>query len=1190
MERRYNRRNQNQVAAESQPAPVVTKNRFEILSEEESDEEGEVKQKIKPPPIVIKNKLKHEEIQKIINENARHGCKIKYNSNSVCIYTNEKSDWNLIKNDLTERKVEYHTYTDKSEKTHGFVIKGLDNDPTPDEIKENIETHNISVIKIFKMNGTKRPLFLVITKSDITLNILKNKINYITNIKVTWERHQKRKKITQCHRCQRWGHSTSNCNMRARCLKCGEEHWTKECTKNKEIPAKCANCGGDHPANSEKCRVYVRKLEEKETRQKEKKPTAYTLRKEDFPPLTKETPQGTPTWVNKEQTPTEIFNNKPTTGIFITEKDIDIMILTETKLQQTDKLKIKNYKTYRQDREGPRGGGVAILVKENVPHTPIGSLKSNIENYAIKTVNDITIVGAYNRPLNHMTDRDLANLIKTNRKVIIAGDLNARHTDWNCHRNNKNGNTLKKFTEKHNAIIHYPDSPTHYPENNGTPTTIDIIINKNIITPIKPISLPELDSDHNPVVFELPPHSRNERTTAFVNLKHTDWERYRRDLDKLITINNKIRNPEEVEHEVTKLTRAITKAKAKNTRTEVLKQDKIPNNIKILIKNKNELRKKWQITGDPELKREYNKYKKSVDEKIKNHRNEQWTKLIETLKAQDGSLWKLTKRLRRTFHSIPALTTGTQTHYTDKEKARVLANAFETVHKIDTTNNTEEQKEIANKVTEAIAQKITINKKQYEKLITNPNELKEIIKKLPKNKAPGPDQIGNQLIKNLSRKAVVQLMYIINAIIKYQHYPSKWKIAEIIPIIKPNKDETKPDSYRPISLLPSISKVTEKVILNRLEKLDKKLRLTPDEQFGFRQNHSTTQQVGRIVTDVTRHFNRGHVTAMLLLDIQKAFDRVWIDGLLYKLIDRGTPTHIVKLLHSYLTGRRFRVRVNDATSEYKTVEAGVPQGSVLGPKLYNFFTCDVPKFEKTNLALYADDTAIYAHSFSAVVANKQLQIHLDILTDYYKKWHIQINPNKTENIIFCRKYTNNKIFSKIKCNGHGVSPKSEVKYLGVTLDQRLNFDRHINKLTQTANGVIKNIYPLISKRSKLSQKNKKLLYLATIRPILTYAVPLWGNIGKTRLLKPQRLQNRCLRLITNGNRYTKIKTLHEITGVPRIEEFVRKLSINFYNKLSNTSKLTKQIIREVDAEAKHKLPYHNIRHVISKNKTKKKIK
>ncbi|KAL0269179.1 UNVERIFIED_CONTAM: hypothetical protein PYX00_006991 [Menopon gallinae] len=89
--------------------------------------------------------------------------------------------------------------------------------------------------------------------------------------------------------------------MRARCLKCGEEHWTKECTKNKEIPAKSANCGGDHPANSEKCRVYVRKLEEKETRQKEK-PTAYTLPKEDFPPLTKETPQGTPTWLVKNPT------------------------------------------------------------------------------------------------------------------------------------------------------------------------------------------------------------------------------------------------------------------------------------------------------------------------------------------------------------------------------------------------------------------------------------------------------------------------------------------------------------------------------------------------------------------------------------------------------------------------------------------------------------------------------------------------------------------------------------------------------------------------------------------------------------------------------------------------------------------------------------------------------------------------
>ena len=148
-------------------------------------------------------------------------------------------------------------------------------------------------------------------------------------------------------------------------------------------------------------------------------------------------------------------------------------------------------------------------------------------------------------------------------------------------------------------------------------------------------------------------------------------------------------------------------------------------------------------------------------------------------------------------------------------------------------------------------------------------------------KAPGDDTIQNIALENISRKALVQIAYIINAIIRIGHFPQCWKTSIVLPILKPGKNPEKPASYRPISLLPSLSKITEKIILNRMKKHEKQQKQIIDEQFGFREKHNTVQQVVRIVNNIRRNYNNNKVTVMALLDIEKAFDKVWIDGLIY---------------------------------------------------------------------------------------------------------------------------------------------------------------------------------------------------------------------------------------------------------------------------------------------------------------------
>ncbi|KAK2578341.1 hypothetical protein KPH14_002065, partial [Odynerus spinipes] len=215
--------------------------------------------------------------------------------------------------------------------------------------------------------------------------------------------------------------------------------------------------------------------------------------------------------------------------------------------------------------------------------------------------------------------------------------------------------------------------------------------------------------------------------------------------------------------------------------------------------------------------------------------------------------------------------------------------------------------------------------------------------------------------------------------------------------------------------------------------------------------HSTTQQVTRIVNDIRLGFNKELVTVMLLLDIEKAFDRVWTERLLYKLITKGYPDTLVEFLSSYLSNRHLRVQINAVKSTKRKIGAGVPQGSILGPKLFNAYINDLPTFNKTKIALYADDTAIYTHSYNAIIAAKQIQTHTNILEPYYNKWKIHLNTTKTEAIVFTKKKDRcNKIFQPITVYGQKIITVNTVKYLGVHLDNKLTYRAHFKESVRKA--------------------------------------------------------------------------------------------------------------------------------------------
>jgi hypothetical protein len=866
---------------------------------------------------------------------------------------------------------------------------------------------------------------------------------------------------------------------------------------------------------------------------------------------------------------------------FIYNHKLDVVLVNETKLTATDRLKIRNYTCLRKDRLHAAGGGVAIFIKNDVVYSKINLHYSiSIECIGIRLENNVHIIAAYNSPSNSISNSDIDKLLRIGDKVLVIGDLNARHTTWNCHLNNANGTTLYNYTINNNCEIIHTSEHTHFPLNNGTPTTIDIIINKNVCNFTHPQALSELNSDHNPILFTINMPPQTKLTKKVYDYTNTNWTSFQNALNNNIEINSKIESPNDINTEINKFTSTIQNTIHNLIKTKTLKpkQEQLPENIINLIRNKNKTRKLWQNTRNPFYKTLMNSQIKEIKKSIAIHRQKAWADKLQNLNTNDNSLWRMSRSLKKEYKTIPTLIENNDEYMTTSQKANILADKFQEVHNTHANLLTPEQTEIKAHVTG-----LNLNnnlKPNWYKYATNPNEITDIIRKLPPTKAPGPDKIQNIILKHLPKKAIVQLMYIINATIKYSYFPIQWKLADVIPILKPGKIDTNPASYRPISLLPTLSKLTEKIILIRIKTFELNNNIIIDNQFGFRNKHNTVQQITRLVNDITINFNKNNVTGMILLDIEKAFDRVWLDGLIYKMYMFNYPNTLIHYIHSYLNNRQFQVVINEYRSGKRSTLAGVPQGSVLGPALFNIFLNDIPEFPKTKLALFADDTAIYAHSFSAVVAAKQIQIHIDILVEYYKKWKITLNSSKSEYITFKRKFTNTRIFQPIKIDNSPIEIKHSVKYLGIHLDEKLTFKTHIKESIRKGHASLKNLYSLMVKNSKLCTNNKRLIYKVIIRPILTYAAPAWSSASNTNIKLLQRFQNKILRLILNGDRYSRILDLHNESSIPYIHDYILQQAAKFYDNQLNSNRLTRTItdIRQHNApfRIRHKLPYQNL--------------
>lgn len=858
---------------------------------------------------------------------------------------------------------------------------------------------------------------------------------------------------------------------------------------------------------------------------------------------------------------------------FLNHHNISVACISETHLTTDQVFKIPGYKIYRFDRivAAKASGGAAIIIKSSIDHEPIilPSMQSlEVVGVKIKLINNnlFQLFACYLQPKRSISILDLNTIFSSNLPTILAGDLNSKHPCWYSRVSNPNGRKLFKIMNKCDWMVIGPDEPTYFPTHeNRHPDVLDILVCKNISGIISQDVIVELDSDHVPVIIEMDAISLSSSCDLRLPSNKVDWELFQHNLSEEISIPSRFNSSDDIDCAVLNFTRQI-----KNCVRHAIHPNKIhsvakfssltqlPFHLNSLIKYKHKVRRNWQAYRLRKDKKLLNIITRKLKFQLDQHRYEGYQEYLENLHPEDCSLYKETKRILKQHETIPSLKMDSNIYLTATEdKCNAFANHLEETFKCNLDDIPSEHIDQVNEFVESEFSSV-----QLPIEYCTPQEIDDIIRHLKNKKAPGFDLITNSILKNLPRKAIVYLCAIINACMYHSHFPISWKHAQIIMIKKAGKNKENVESYRPISLLPTMSKILEKVLLRRLKTVLAGWNVLPDGQFGFRENHSTTHQLLRFSEFVNRSFENKKIVTAAFLDLQQAFDKVWHSGLIYKMRKLDFPIYLVDVLSSFLEDRSFAVKINGYFSEIKKVHASVPQGSVLGPVLYSIYASDILSSNSDDSCddnsetssdnddssifegLFADDIALATSSDSIEDACKHLQMKVDIVNNWCNLWGIRLNPVKSESKIFTLRRVG-QMPPCITVRGEQMFWKKEsVKWLGVWHDKRLNWADHIHKKVGQGYQRLSLLYPVLNKKSRLNMKSALLIYKAILRPIVTYAAPVWICAANSHLKRLEVFESKILRIITKAPWFVRNMNIRKDLKIPSIKEFITKLTID----------------------------------------------
>jgi len=787
---------------------------------------------------------------------------------------------------------------------------------------------------------------------------------------------------------------------------------------------------------------------------------------------------------------------------------------------------IPNYNHESLTRKNKSGGGVSIFINSDFKYSlrqdisctekHIESIYLEIDRNSVKSDRNIIIGCVYRPPKASIVDfnESLKSIVDClsaeNKHIYLAGDFNINLLNINNHKPSSD------FIEIlfSNALFPSINRPTRITQSSATIIDnifVNNLINKTVTSGI----LANPVSDHFPVFCITPIQTKKSKQT-FITKRIFSEHNKAKFIGMLNSVNwDSCHAQTECQAAFTIFYNTyktcfdqcfpLTKIKLgyKN------KKPWLTEELKEMIKTKNKLYCRYIKSKTPHDKLNYSKFKGQLRSVLRRAERSHYDDLFSRHKTNLRKSWNIIKDV------INKKQHNNDKHYTLQLDGHETSDPFLVSESFN--------KYFVN-VGPSLAETIPLSDTDPTSFIqhsnlstmfakpTNETEVRNIIREL-KNCAPGPDGIPSSTIKESADIFIHILTHIINLSLSQGVFPNEMKIAEIKPLFK-NGNKLLVNNYRPISLLPSFSKIFEKCMASRLVDFISKHNILYKYQFGFRAKHSTNMALNLLIDKITKSFDENKVLIGVALDFRKAFDTIDFTILLAKLQKYGIRGNVYNWFFSYLHGRKQFVGLDGVKSPPLSIQCGVPQGSILGPLLFLLYINDLPYSSNLLPIIFADDTNVFYSGRNLAECVQRINSEMTGLLKWIQSNKLSLNVEKTQYIIFSKRKLQADQLT-VSINGELIKRVDSFRFLGVIIDDRLSWRQHIAHIRRK---VSKSIGILRSARLLLNRDTLVTLYYAFVYPYFNYCIDVWGHCNEQDFQSLFKIQKRIIRYINFSKR------------------------------------------------------------------------
>lgn len=865
-----------------------------------------------------------------------------------------------------------------------------------------------------------------------------------------------------------------------------------------------------------------------------------------------------------------------------------VFALSDTRLKENITVRnIPGYSMLREDREYTTematAGGVALLLPQTWTCLKSRNVLSGSNCESITAIivpvgngKPFILSAAYNHPGNYIPQhyfKDLKNLMFNGQSLptLIVGDLNCPHQAFGSRTTNEFGSRLLQTINNENYILLNDGQPTYFSNATGLPNLLDLVLvdPEMSLEIISCITSGDVGSDHLPVVTTLKARV-DMKARVGVSLKR--WAKLVDEEMESFSVTGHIEN------DINRINSVFADAKYRCTSQYKPQKRNLPPEIMQNIKIRRTLLKlKKNATSDLVRKlitKQYNQKNHQVQKQLQDFDQAAIESLAEEVcQAKSlSTMWKLLNKHKQNEKLVeevvsPLICPDGQYTLNDRQKLDEFARHMNSVHQ--TPDNPMFDNEFKRSVDQTVGE-IDTTKSDIKSI--NPiqiNDFKNLLAGTKSKSAAGEDGITYSVLKLCADNTVSKICDVLNQCLEENVFPKQWKSAKVRMLPKPQKDHSKAVSYRPISLLSCLGKILERYIYIYLIKELNGKKFFKDIQAGYSKGRSPQEHLFRLTQSIMNGFKKRDCTVGLFLDVKAAFDSVWKNGLKLKIKKIGLSKQLENLLFSFLDDRVLRIFIEGMWSEIVDLLAGTPQGSCLSPILYLIFVNDATdglNRKSIDPSQFADDIGIWSSGKTVQETISKIQDGVNALEKWCQKWFVQLNPLKSQLVIFTKcprhKAEIEELKPTIKLFGQNVPIVAEATYLGVTFDSRLTWEPQFKMMTTKAYKRL-NMLRHLSSLSKNPNPNTMIhLYRSIIRPIFEYGSVCTINAAEVHLNKIQILQNQALRAVTKCHKYTSIVDLHDITGSSLITKHLILDAKHRIQMMRKNSQIVEKVIEE----------------------------